>query len=277
MRRARRTPAVAVEEAPPPASEEGTLLEWESRGWEALSRALDAAFAQESQRAFMSDVYGWMFTGLCVSGVTAVLTARSETMMLNAEYYAWLLLIAGVAAAFTLPAFIRQRSGHEVMALFLGYSLLNGVTFAVFFDQYSLAEVVGQALLVTAGAFGALSVFTTLTKRDLSARSAFLFMGLFGLLSAGLVQLLVPRPLEFSLFFSILSCGSVGIFAALLVHDEKELRKLPPSKGYSSSMPVSIIAAVDIYLGVILHVQRTLGRFSRSRRLPRARHFHNFP
>ena len=256
---------------------EGPLLPWESEGVQALSQALRAAFVQESQRAFMSGVYGWMCTGLGVSGVAAFLTASSETMMLHPEYFVWPLFIAQVAAAFKLPAFARRLSRRAVAALFPGYSLLNGVTLTVFLEQFYMADAICQALLLTAGTFGALGMFATVTKKDLSARGSLLFMGLFGVLLAVLVQLLEPSSrLEVIPMMSfITACASVGIFAALTAQDTQKLRKLHASMDYSASVSVSIIAALELYLGVITTSYKVLSRWFGERSSRRRRLFHN--
>jgi hypothetical protein len=233
-----------------------------------MSQAVGAALAQEAQRSFMSGVYGWMCTGLGVSGVTAFLAASSETMMMNSAYYAWLLFIVGFVAAFTLPDFARRLRVRAVAALFLGYSLLNGLTFTVILAELSIGDAVCPAMLLTAGTFGAMGVFTTVTKKDLSARGSFLFMGLLGVPIACLVQILDPRSmLEAGPMMSfVIACGSVGIFAALIAQEARKLREQHASTGYSPSMSVSIIGALQLYRDFIASIYVVLSWFGERRR-----------
>jgi hypothetical protein len=233
-------------------------MAWESPGWQTVdSRAVDAALVQESQRAFMARVYGWMFTGLGLTGMVAFLTASNEAAMLMVRQWSLALLLAQLGAVFTLAGFARRLPGPVAAALFLGYSVLTGLTFSVLFHVYTEGSI-GQALLLTAGTFGALSVFATVTKKDLSGWSTFLFMGLFGVLIASVIQLFVRS----SMLSFVTACASVVVFAGLTAYDTQKLRQMHAATGFSSSMSVSIIGALDLYLDFInlfLSLLRLLG------------------
>ena len=64
--------------------------------------------------------------------------------------------------------------------LFLLYSALNGATLAVVLLVYTGASV-ALAFVSTAGMFGAMSLYATVTRKDLSSWGSFLFMGLVGI------------------------------------------------------------------------------------------------
>ena len=56
--------------------------------------------------------------------------------------------------------------------LFYAYSLLNGVTFALIFAAYTPVSIF-KTFLITAGVFGAMSVYGYFTNRDLTKIGSF--------------------------------------------------------------------------------------------------------
>lgn len=137
----------------------------------------------------MAGVYGWMMLGLLVTGGVAWFIANTPAiadLLLNV----WLLLgvaVVQVAVALFLGTILLRIPPVAATALFLAYSALMGLTFALIIMVYTLGSI-ATAVLITAGAFGALSVFGYLTRRDLSGLALFLFIALAGLLIASLIN-----------------------------------------------------------------------------------------
>ncbi|MGZ3279871.1 MAG: Bax inhibitor-1/YccA family protein, partial [Caulobacteraceae bacterium] len=74
---------------------------------------------------------------------------------------------------------------------------------------------IASTFLVTAAAFGALSLAGYTTKKDLTGFGSFLIVGLFGILIAGVVSIFFHSP---ALIFLIQVLG-VFIFAGLIAYD----------------------------------------------------------
>src|SRR5712664_3174128 len=89
------------------------------------------------------------------------------------------LLIAELLVVLGLTFAAPRVSGTVAGGLFLLYATMNGLTFSTIFLAFQLGSI-GEAFLLTAGTFGAMSAYATLTKKDLSGWRSFLFMGLFG-------------------------------------------------------------------------------------------------
>ena len=79
----------------------------------------------------------------------------------------------------------RRRAAGGV---FIFYSALNGLTLSVVFLAYTSASIV-STFVVTAGMFGAMSVYGLVTKRSLDGLGSFAFMGLIGVVIASLVNI----------------------------------------------------------------------------------------
>lgn len=216
------------------------------------------ALASESARVFMQRVYWWMCTGLLLTGGVAFAVASSQqlTALVMPLFMPLLLVELGVVFAFS---FLSSRvSGPVAAAMFLAYAVLNGLTMSVIFMIYELGSI-GSAFVITAGTFGAMSIYGTVTKKDLTSWGSFLFMGLIGIIIAGVVNMFMRN----SMMDFIISCAAVVIFAGLTAYDTQKLRKHHANSGFSSAMSLSITGALMLYLDFVnlfLNILRLIGR-----------------
>lgn len=235
-------------------------MAWENPGWQSAPTAAHSILVQESQRAFMSRVYGWMFAGLMTTGLVALFTASNPQWVMMVAQFRLGLLIAQVGAVLVLSAAATRLPGPAAAALFLGYSVLTGLTFSVIFYVYTAASI-GQAFLLTAGTYGAMSLYGTVTKKNLSGWGAFLFMGLVGVVLASVLNIF----LHSDMLGFVLACASVVVFAGLTAYDTQKLREWHAVSGFSSAMTVSIIGALTLYLDFINLFIALLRLFGRRR------------
>lgn len=221
-------------------------MAWENPGFQTAAPAVSSVLVQEARRAFMSRVYAWMFLGLVVTGITGMFTVANKPLMEIAVQWRFGLLLAEVGLVLALSMMAPRLSGPVAAMMFLAYSALTGMTLSVYVLIYTAASI-GNAVLLTAGVFGALSLFGTFTKKDLSAWASFLFMGLVGVVLASVVNIFMRSD---GLSF-VLSCASVVVFAGLTAYDTQKLREMHASTGYSSAASVSIMGALTLYLDLI--------------------------
>ena len=215
--------------------------------------------------AFMASVYRWMAFGLALTGIVAWAVVSSPSI-LTALYHVqdgrivgqsglmWVTIIAWfiLGVAFT-PVAMRASIGAAV-GMFLTYCALSGVVFSSVLLAYTGASV-ASTLFVTAGAFFGLSLYGTVTKRDLSGWRSFLMIGLFGIILASIVNLFLrSNAAEF-----IISCCGVVVFAGLTAYDTQKLRAL----GEQGEERHALIGALALYLDFInlfLFLLRFMGR-----------------
>ncbi len=221
-------------------------MSWESPGWQTARAEVSDVLVQESQRAFMSRVYGWMFAGLTVTGLVALFAATSEAVLMQVIQWRWGLFLAQLGLAFALSGMAPRLSGAVAGAMFIAYSIITGLTFSVIFLIYTSASI-GNAFLLTAGTFGAMSIFGTVTKKNLSGWATFLIMGAIGIFIASIVQVFVQSPM---LNF-VLGCAGVLVFAGLTAYDTQKLREMHAGAGYSSAATLSIVGALVLYVDFI--------------------------
>ncbi len=128
--------------------------------------------------------------------------------------------------------------------LFLLYSALNGATLSVVLLVYTGASV-ALAFVSTAGTFAAMSVYATVTRKDLSSWGSFLFMGLIGIVIASVVNIFLAS----SMVTFVVSCASVVVFTGLTAYDTQKLRAFARAGGGTGGVAVN--GALALYLDFV--------------------------
>lgn len=214
---------------------------------------------------FMASVYRWMAFGLALTGIVAYAVTASPSI-LQAFYTVqdghivgvsglfWGVGIAELALVWLFVPALNRVSLAAATGMFLGYCALSGVTFSVYLLTYT-ATSIASTLFVTGGAFFGLSMYGTVTKRDLSAWRSFLFIGLIGIILASIVNIFLrSNAAEF-----VISCCGVLVFAGLTAYDTQKLRAI----GEQGEEKHALMGALALYLDFInlfLFLLRFMGR-----------------
>lgn len=223
---------------------------------------------KDRERSILKNVYLWMTAGLALTGVVSYLVASSETLM-RIFLGSWLSLILVIVAQFALVVYLTARlekmSATAAMASFMGYSLLTGITLSVIFYAYS-GLVISRAFFTTAAAFGGMSFYGMTTKRDLDGIGHYLIMGLWGIIIASLINMLLGS----ANVYYLISIIGVLVFLGLTAWDTQKIKRM--NDAYGSRMDedtyikLSIIGALMLYLdfiNIFLFLLRIFGRNNR--------------
>lgn len=202
--------------------------------------------------AYMRQVYTWMCIGMAITAVMAYGVAGSPGIR-NAIYQNSIIMILLVVAQFglviALSAAIHKMSAPLATGLFLLYSALTGLTVSSIFIVYPIATI-GSAFFVTCGMFGAMSLYGTITKRDLTGMGNFLFMGLIGIIIAMIVNIF----LKSTMMNFIVCCLGVLIFTGLTAYDTQKLRAFGENAPLDDPQAIrrgAILGALTLYLDFI--------------------------
>jgi FtsH-binding integral membrane protein len=224
----------------------------------AYGDSASAMLAEESSRVFMQRVYWWMSVGLGLTGVTSFLIASNQALFAALAPNFMLLMLGGFGIVVAFSFLAQKVNGTVAAAMFLAYALINGVVFSVLFYVYTLGSI-AQAFFITAGGFAAMSIYGTVTKKNLSAWAPFLFIGLIGIIIAGIVNIfLMSDMLGF-----VKAAAAVLIFSGLTAYDTQKLRQHHANSGFSSAQSLAIHGALILYLDFInlfLALLRLFGR-----------------
>jgi uncharacterized protein len=207
---------------------------------------------------FMAAVYRWMTLGLAVTALVAYAVAGSEELLsivIGNRIVFYGLLLGELALVFAISAAATRLSAGAAGALFVLYSALNGATLSVVLLAYTGSSV-ALAFASTAATFGTMSVYGTVTRRDLSSWGSFLFMGLIGVVVASLANIF----LRSSMVSFVVSCASVVVFTGLAAYDTQKLRALARAGGGSGGLAVNGALALYLdFVNLFLGLLRLLG------------------
>jgi len=160
------------------------------------------------------------------------------------------LFLALVLGQFGLVFWISARAAtlrpSTAATLFIVYAATNGITFSVVLLAFTGASI-ASAFLTTAGMFGALALYGTLTKRSLVGLGQFAFMGLIGIVIASLVGLFWQND---TLQFMISACGVI-VFTGLTAYDAQKLKGMALAVEGPQVGSYAISGALSLYLDFV--------------------------
>jgi FtsH-binding integral membrane protein len=180
-------------------------------------------------RAFMLGVYNKMALGLVLSAALAYVTAfvepvRDLLFRVNDGHLVGLTLLGMIVAFAPIGVLlfgqfaVRQSPTSSGIVYWVVVSLF-GASLGEIGLIYQ-AQSIFSTFLITAAAFGGLSLIGYTTKRDLTGFGSFLLMGLFGLIVASVVNMFLHSG---ALNFAVSVLG-VLIFAGLTAYDTQRLK-----------------------------------------------------
>ena len=208
------------------------------------------AQASDSQvSAVMKRVYLVMTLGLAITGVLSWFcgTSRGYLMFLAENHWMlWAFIIAQFAIVIGIGAGINKLSTPVATLLFLLYSVVMGLWMAPLFATYS-PTVIAKTFFITAGTFGAMSIYGFCTNRDLSRIGSFLMMALFGLIICMLVNIFVQS----SGFDWLISILGVLIFIGLTAWDTQQMKLIADQAPAHMAMRYAVLGALNLYLDFI--------------------------
>jgi FtsH-binding integral membrane protein len=220
------------------------------------------SYSNEIQVVF-SQVYLLMTLGLVITALVAAWIAGSPRIV-NSLFSNWWgpLILFGVQIGLVigLTAAVYKLAPSVAVALFIGYSALTGVTLSLIFLIYTDASI-ATTFLITAGTFGAMSLFGFVTRRDLTKMGSLLIMLLLGLVLASVVNIFLNSPA----IYWIITFAGIGIFVGLIAYDTQKIKRMAAS-GMASGKArsaLAIMGALALYLDFInlfLMLLRLFGR-----------------
>jgi len=201
--------------------------------------------------------------GLMITGVISLLTINSPALLELIFSSRWALIglfVVQIGLVGWLSVRIEHMSAATATSIFVGYTALTGLTLSSIFLVYT-AESLASTFFISAGTFGAMSLYGYTTKRDLTGMGSFMMMGLIGIIIASVVNIF----LESTMVYWITTYIGIIIFVGLTAYDTQKIKNMSGAalQGSEIEQKGAVMGALALYLDFInlfLLLLRVLGK-----------------
>ena len=220
------------------------------------------AIIDEGLRAYMLKVYNYMGSGVLLTGVIALMFFKMAvvtsdggeiiglTNFGNSIYNSglkWVIMLAPLAVVFYMSFGIAKMSAAKAQTTFWVFAALMGASLSSIFLMYTGASIT-RVFFITAGTFGAMSIYGYTTKKDLTKLGSFLMMGLFGIIIASVVNIFMKS----TMMYFVISILGVLIFVGLTAYDTQKIKNMYMASDSGELMgKKAVMGALTLYLDFI--------------------------
>lgn len=234
---------------------------------ENINYSNNEALSQDYARDFIKSVYTYMFTALTISGVLAYMVGTDKVLFndlfigasgdFNWTFY--IILFAPLILSFVMAGGLNRFSYQTLLILFIVYSALMGLSLSVLFIGYEIGTL-GTTFLLTAGSFGFMALLGYTTKTDLTKFGSLLYMLLFGVIIASLINMFVGSED----FDYVISLVAVFIFTGLVAYEMQMIKNMAHQAQMDGTLrqKLALFAGFQLYLtfvNLFLSLLRLLG------------------
>ena len=233
------------------------LNRYAAPGW-----ASQAAF-DEGLRRHMLQVYNYMMIGLALTGIVAYIVGTTPAlyMPIFGSPLKWVVMLAPLAFVFFFSFKIQSMSAGTAQLTFWIFCGVMGLSMASIFLVFTGASI-ARVFFITAGMFGAASLYGYTTKADLTKMGSFLFMGLIGIVIASLVNIFIGSS---AVQFAISVIGVI-VFTGLAAYDTQAIKEsYAENAGIEQNGKLAVFGALTLYLSFVNLFQMLLQLFGVAR------------
>ena len=216
----------------------------------------------EGLRAYMLKVYNYMASGIFLTGIISLLLFKLSVVMApdgsitglteigNALYNSslmWIVMLAPLGVVIYMSFGIKKMSVTKAQGTFWVFAALMGASLSSIFLVYTGASIT-RVFFITAGTFGAMSIYGYTTKRDLTKLGSFLMMGLIGIIIASIVNMFMKS----TMMYYVISILGVLIFVGLTAYDTQKIKNMYLATDSGEIMgKKAVMGALTLYLDFI--------------------------
>ncbi len=234
---------------------------------EDLNYQNSGSLSQDYARYFIKSVYNYMFAALTISGVISYFIGTNPALLASLFMTAtgglsmvfYIVLFSPIVISLVMAGGFNKFSFGTLMALFVLYAVLLGMSLSVLFMAYSTSTL-ASTFLLTAGSFGFMAFLGYTTKTDLTKFGSLLYMLLFGVIISSVVNMFLGS----SGFDYIISLVSVFIFTGLVAYEMQMIKNMAHQAQMDGTLrqKLALFAGFQLYLtfvNLFLSLLRLLG------------------
>jgi hypothetical protein len=228
-------------------------------------RSAETHIIDEGLRSYMLKVYNYMGSGVLLTGIVSIIVFQMSggmdirlgptgfTGLTNVgelifnSGFKWLIMLAPLGIVIYMGFGIVKMSVSKAQTMFWIFAALMGASLASIFIVYTQMSI-ARVFFITSGTFGAMSIYGYTTKRDLTKLGSFLIMGLFGLIIAMFVNMVMKSPM----MYFVISILGVLIFVGLTAYDTQKIKNMYLTSDSGEVMgKKAVMGALTLYLDFI--------------------------
>ncbi len=234
---------------------------------EDLNYQNSGSLSQDYARDFIKSVYNYMFAALTISGVISYFIGTNPALLASLFMTAtggvsmvfYVVLFSPIVISLVMAGGFNKFSFGTLMALFVLYAVLLGMSLSVLFMSYSTSTL-ATTFLLTAGSFGFMAFLGYTTKTDLTKFGSLLYMLLFGVIISSVVNMFLGS----SGFDYVISLVSVFIFTGLVAYEMQMIKNMAHQAQMDGTLrqKLALFAGFQLYLtfvNLFLSLLRLLG------------------
>jgi hypothetical protein len=204
-------------------------------------------------KSFVSNVFAYMSLALAISGALAYLFGTTDLIFSlvtrsGMTTLGWVVMFAPFAFILAMNFGFNKMSFTTLLAVFLGYAAVMGVSLSFIFVVYKIA-IITKVFFITAGLFGAMAFIGYTTKTDLTKFGGILMMALIGVVIASVVNMFMDsKPFDY-----LISCAGVLIFTGLTAYDVQKIKRIGAGVefGTAEASKLALMGALSLYLDFV--------------------------
>ncbi len=240
-------------------------MEFNRQNIQSKVRAAETHVIDEGLRAYMLKVYNYMASGVLLTGIVSLVLFQLSggnniqitssgfsglTSIGNALYNSalmWIVMLAPLGVVIYMSFGIAKMSFSKAQTTFWIFAALMGASLSSIFLIYTQLSIT-RVFFITAGTFGAMSIYGYTTKKDLTRLGSFLMMGLFGIIIASIVNIF----LKSSAMYFVISIIGVLVFVGLTAYDTQKIKNMYLVSDSGEVMgKKAVMGALTLYLDFI--------------------------
>lgn len=211
-------------------------------------------------KSFVSNVFSYMFVALAITGIVAWWFGSSEQLFMetfmsvdangvaspNMLYY--VAMFSPFAFILVMNFGFNKISFPVLLILFLAFSVLMGLSLSSIFMVYTDGSIF-STFLVTSLTFGTMAFLGYTTQTDLTKMGNLLYMALFGLIFAMIINWFMQSPM----MDYIISMIGVIVFTGLTAYDTQRMKRIGAGVEYgtAAASKLALMGAMSLYLNFI--------------------------
>jgi len=237
-------------------------MEFNKQNIQSKTLSEESHIVDEGLRAYMLKVYNYMASGILITGFVSLILFKLSVVTTpegsitgltgigNALYNSalmWVVMLAPLGVVFYMSFGIKKMSAAKAQTTFWFFAALMGASLSSIFLIYTGASIT-RVFFITAGTFGAMSIYGYTTKKDLTKLGSFLMMGLIGIIIASIVNIFMKS----SMMYFVISILGVLIFVGLTAYDTQKIKNMYlVSDSGEIAGKKAVMGALTLYLDFI--------------------------